>query len=822
MKFRHIITLSLILTGTLCSARDLTPVISHEPGIRTLSGEYVMTIGDFRTGHGAYPETPPARTLVSQYQEQLKLPLPGDRTLQISSRGSGVQITCRAATGRILWESAFVMENAEKMEIEGYSVDGAAITPGGRLNLLLNSYDIKTTFYLLVTCDPDSGELLSVKEIMSSVNTVDNLLTTRGCYFKFKTYSLQYEGDVIQFYDADGELHWEKPIPEGTAVIQEDDSAFILSRPFDYQLLGEPVLLTRLDPAGNTLWEAVVHLPGMMTEGTAYAAAPGRFLFQGRMRPRGSLEEQAFLLELAATGQKLKQPRTIEELQASLSARPGAPLKITGPEGTFTAYLSLSDRSAAQWFRQDETGKYLLLWDKKNPKAVQTYYTSLLCLDEDLKSRWEYKLPASIREALVTDTGYLLSTPHTIHELDEKGQGRTYALKNDNRGRIVPAYRGYLICGNADGKHLYLIKTDQQFRTVWQRIFPDRTDKLSRAHLFPLSGGERITASTEYLMVYTRETKHNTLELRGLRIENDRNPDMARTLVPAHYMDSVRILQTGNGNIFFITGVSNSLIRLYRIFTERTTVYREATVSLKKMRYVRAACETRDGNLLITGQTNRVYQHIFVIKVTPEGDLLWERYYKADDVWSITEAPGGSILIGGESGDLTCLLRLNTDGLLTPRPSCTGTTVTRMRATSYIDYKDMYHPYRSFDGDPATGWLEAADGPGSGETITLWLGAPLTADAIEFMPGYFDEKWWKNNNRVKCLTLKIDGKSFIVNFQDKMQPQKISFPQPMTFSEASFVIKEVFPGKDDDTAISEIAFYHAGDKVELDFDRVKP
>lgn len=55
-----------------------------------------------------------------------------------------------------------------------------------------------------------------------------------------------------------------------------------------------------------------------------------------------------------------------------------------------------------------------------------------------------------------------------------------------------------------------------------------------------------------------------------------------------------------------------------------------------------------------------------------------------------------------------------------------------------------------------------------------------------------------------------------------MKPQKFEFMQPITFNEASFTIKEVFPGKDNDTAIAEIAFYLVGEGVELNFDRVKP
>ncbi|MBN2536639.1 MAG: hypothetical protein JXB88_27400, partial [Spirochaetales bacterium] len=42
-------------------------------------------------------------------------------------------------------------------------------------------------------------------------------------------------------------------------------------------------------------------------------------------------------------------------------------------------------------------------------------------------------------------------------------------------------------------------------------------------------------------------------------------------------------------------------------------------------------------------------------------------------------------------------------------------------ATSFVDWKNTYTPAKAFDNNLTTGWLEAAEGPGKGESVTLTL-----------------------------------------------------------------------------------------------------
>ena len=131
--------------------------------------------------------------------------------------------------------------------------------------------------------------------------------------------------------------------------------------------------------------------------------------------------------------------------------------------------------------------------------------------------------------------------------------------------------------------------------------------------------------------------------------------------------------------------------------------------------------------------------------------------------------------------------------------------------------KNAYHPVKLFDGDPKTMWIENAPGPGIGESVTVGFAQPVTVDEIQFEPGCFWPEYWKQNYRVKQLEVKLDDKTFTANFNDQMVVQSLKLPSAVTFTTAVFTIKDVYPTtKWEDTAISEIAFYNQGAKIEVD------
>jgi hypothetical protein len=131
---------------------------------------------------------------------------------------------------------------------------------------------------------------------------------------------------------------------------------------------------------------------------------------------------------------------------------------------------------------------------------------------------------------------------------------------------------------------------------------------------------------------------------------------------------------------------------------------------------------------------------------------------------------------------------------------------------------NMYHPVKVFDAKPETGWLEKAEGPGIGESVSIGLEEPILVDTIRVSPGWFDQRYWAQNNRVKSLEILLDGAQRTnANFRDKMEAQDVKLDPPVRFKAAQFIIREIYrTSKWDDTGLAEIEFYYKGHKYPLD------
>ena len=159
-------------------------------------------------------------------------------------------------------------------------------------------------------------------------------------------------------------------------------------------------------------------------------------------------------------------------------------------------------------------------------------------------------------------------------------------------------------------------------------------------------------------------------------------------------------------------------------------------------------------------------------------------------------------------------------------------------ATSFLpDQKNptRYAPKSAVDGDPATSWVEGAEGPGVGQKIAVAV--PEGAAVITVLPGFGDSRYWSRNNRLRSARLRLYaladileaatvrwGHTYMVrgleeavlSFSDEMRPQNSPLPKaPMKLksNERLLVVLEilqVYPGSQwDDTCISEIHFLDA-------------
>ena len=141
-----------------------------------------------------------------------------------------------------------------------------------------------------------------------------------------------------------------------------------------------------------------------------------------------------------------------------------------------------------------------------------------------------------------------------------------------------------------------------------------------------------------------------------------------------------------------------------------------------------------------------------------------------------------------------------------------------------------YSPDKAFDGDPLTVWAEGAEDEGINEYIDIqfsWSGSKeILIDRIGIMPGYFDEKYYEKNNRVKKAKIEFrdysnSGYEYVTitnefEFRDEMAIQYKNLDKPVEAGAISLTILDVYKGNQwNDTCISEIAFYYKGKKIDL-------
>ena len=113
------------------------------------------------------------------------------------------------------------------------------------------------------------------------------------------------------------------------------------------------------------------------------------------------------------------------------------------------------------------------------------------------------------------------------------------------------------------------------------------------------------------------------------------------------------------------------------------------------------------------------------------------------------------------------------------------------------------------DGDTSTPWEEGVEGDGIGEQITYEPESGTKLQVIRIYPGNGrSDKAFQENNRPKTITLEIDGKKQILNFDDAGHFYTFSSKKPVTAKQVKLIIDSVYQGsKWQDTCISEVEFY---------------
>jgi hypothetical protein len=140
-------------------------------------------------------------------------------------------------------------------------------------------------------------------------------------------------------------------------------------------------------------------------------------------------------------------------------------------------------------------------------------------------------------------------------------------------------------------------------------------------------------------------------------------------------------------------------------------------------------------------------------------------------------------------------------------PAAAAAAIVEIKASSTLAHKDnKYALIHLVDGNPDTSWVEGVEGDGVGEKVTIILSNKARLKRFRIRNGYWEEKYWSMNNRVRDLMLVGDnGISFTQTLEDIPDEQAIILPEEWETGEITFIIQSVYPGsKWQDTAITEI------------------
>ena len=123
-------------------------------------------------------------------------------------------------------------------------------------------------------------------------------------------------------------------------------------------------------------------------------------------------------------------------------------------------------------------------------------------------------------------------------------------------------------------------------------------------------------------------------------------------------------------------------------------------------------------------------------------------------------------------------------------------------------FKKDYGPYKVLDGDKTTVWAEGVDGPGYGESITLYFDSVHTVKQLKIVNGLINsyDGYYKNNRVASIKIIFSDGSSQIAHLSDDNTGyQTIDLGRSVDTDYITLTIDSVYSGyKYDDTCIAEV------------------
>lgn len=149
--------------------------------------------------------------------------------------------------------------------------------------------------------------------------------------------------------------------------------------------------------------------------------------------------------------------------------------------------------------------------------------------------------------------------------------------------------------------------------------------------------------------------------------------------------------------------------------------------------------------------------------------------------------------------------------------------IVKIEYNSFLEDKDnpvRYEPLNVIDDNPYSVWAD----PYKGKTqfIKLNFKSPYLIDKIGIKHGYFDDRYFSQNNRVKKIKIILEDHQGNKNTIEKSladeQIEQEILLEPGYFQSIEFEITGLYQGAQwNDTCISDFSFYYKGSKYKMQF-----
>ncbi|MFZ1813710.1 MAG: caspase family protein [Rhizobiaceae bacterium] len=135
----------------------------------------------------------------------------------------------------------------------------------------------------------------------------------------------------------------------------------------------------------------------------------------------------------------------------------------------------------------------------------------------------------------------------------------------------------------------------------------------------------------------------------------------------------------------------------------------------------------------------------------------------------------------------------------------------KLCVSSILDpqFGNRYGVGNMLDADPATAWVEGADGDGLNEGVVVTFDGPLALKRVRIMNGYNkNQSIFTKNGRVRVLNMDTsEGQNFRLELADAQGWQSVELPELKPMLWIALSIEDVYRGsRYSDTAISELRF----------------